>query len=87
MRTLFFALLLTLACAGSARAQEQVRTGALPAARAAAPRQGRPVPARVARQARTPVRAMLHSIKTGLQAAPAARTPPAPRAKRPAPRG
>lgn len=87
MRTLFLAILLTLACAGSARAQERVRTGPLPAATAAAPRAGRPVPARVTRQARTPARAMVAGLKARLQVAPGARMPPAPRVKRPAPRG
>jgi hypothetical protein len=86
MRTLIFAFLLTLAFAGSARAQQQVRTGPLPAATAAAPRAGSPVPARIARQPRSAIRAMVQSTKVRLHAAPAVRTPPARPAKRQAPR-
>lgn len=88
MRTLFLALLLTLAFAGSARAQERVRTGPLPAAAAAAPRAGRPVPARIVRQPRATTRAVMRDAKARLQAAAGgARTAPPRPAKRPAPRG
>jgi hypothetical protein len=86
MRTLFLALLLTLTFAGSARAQERVRTGPLPAATAAAPRAGRPVPARIVRQPRATVRAVMLAAKARLQTAAGARTAPPRPAKRPAPR-
>jgi hypothetical protein len=84
MRTLFFALLLTLAFAGSAGAQQQVRTGSLPAATAARGT-GRPVPARVVRQAKSTARPLLRSVKA--ISAPDVRRPAVARAKGPAPRG
>lgn len=53
MRTLFFALVLTAAAAGSAGAQERVRTGDLPAAAAQAAPATRATPARVSDQAKS----------------------------------
>jgi hypothetical protein len=85
MRTLLMALLLTLAFAGSAGAQEQVRTGSLRAAPAAAPRAGRPVPARVARQAKATTRSLIPGAKAALVARPAVGRAVTRRAKRPAP--
>ena len=83
MRTLYFALLLTLAFAGSAGAQQQVRTGSLPAV-AAARGKGRPVPARVVRQAKSTARPLVRGVKA--VSGPAAPRPLARRTKRPAPR-
>jgi hypothetical protein len=87
MRTLFLAVLLTLAFAGSARAQEQVRTGPLRAVPAAAPRAGRPVPARVVRQAKSTSRSVVQRAKPSLVTGTPANRSRGPRVKRPAPRG
>jgi hypothetical protein len=84
MRTLFFVLLLSLPFAGSAGAQQQVRTGSLPAA-AAAGGTGRPVPARVVRQAKSTTRPLVRGVKA--VSGPDARRLTVPSAKRPAPRG
>jgi hypothetical protein len=90
MRTLFFAVLLTLAFAGSAQAQQRVRTGPLRPA-AAAPAAARAVPDRVVRQAKVQARTVVGRAKAGLSAAAqdgrTVRRQHAPRVKRPAPRG
>jgi hypothetical protein len=88
MRTLFLVLGLTLACAGTARAQEPVRTGSLaPAARTDLRAQ---VPAGFAGRIKAQVRAAPGGAKPApfLRATPsgAVRRPHAPRSK-PAPRG
>lgn len=85
MRSLFLALLLTLAFAGGAQAQEQVRTGRVtPSAQT----QPRAVPSRMVQQTR--------STAGRAKAAPAARASvqqsgsrrsPSRQPKRPAPRG
>lgn len=94
MRTLFFAVLLTLAFAGSAQAQQRVRTGPLrPAAEARGP--GRAVPDRAVRQAKVQARALVGRAKAGpaasvsgaAQDGRAVRRQHGPRVKRPAPRG
>ena len=93
MRTLFFAVLLTLAFAGSAQAQQRVRTGPLrPAAEARATT--RAVPDRVVRQTKVQARTVVARAKGGLAASLSAaaqdgrsvRRQHAPRVKRPAPR-
>jgi hypothetical protein len=91
MRTLFLALLLTLAFAGSAQAQQRVRTGPLrPAAEARAAT--RPLPARVVRQTKVHSSAAVGRAKGGPAASLSAsegrtvRRQHGPRTKRPAPR-
>jgi len=69
---------------GTAGAQQQVRTGPLPTATAARGT-GRPVPARMVRQARSTARPLARGVKA--VSSPAARRPLAPRTRRPAPRG
>lgn len=89
MRTLFFALALTAAFAGSAGAQERVRTGDLPAAAAQAPAP-RATPARVSEQAkglRGSSSKAAPGVRASVSSARGARPMPA-RVKRPAaPRG
>ncbi|HYW12143.1 MAG TPA: hypothetical protein VE871_09300 [Longimicrobium sp.] len=86
MRTIFLTLLLTLAVAGSAAAQEQVRTGPQPRAAAAAPGQVRALPAAAVRQAKQ------HALLGGrtkvapASASRASRRAPVDRTKRSAPR-
>ncbi|HST57756.1 MAG TPA: hypothetical protein VLK84_03640 [Longimicrobium sp.] len=85
MRTIFLTLLLALAFAGSAAAQERVRTGPQPRAAAAAPGQVRSVPAKTVRQFKQ--RALAGGrTKADPVAASRARRAPVDRAKRPAPR-
>jgi hypothetical protein len=89
MRTLFLALGLTLACAGTARAQEPVRTGSLAPAARTEPRVQ--VPAGFAGRIKAQARAVSGNAKRGpfLRASTpsgAVRRPHAPRSK-PAPRG
>lgn len=83
MRRILLALFLTLAFAGSARAQQVVRTGAQPRAAAAAPTQKRALPARAVRQAGQ--RALVPSGAKGAAAVRSSAKRAAP--KRPAPRG
>lgn len=92
MRTLFFAVLLTLAFAGSAQAQQRVRTDALrPTAAAPATRT---VPDRAVRQAKVQARAVVGRAKGGPAASLSAaaqdgrpvRRQHGSRVKRPAPR-
>jgi hypothetical protein len=90
MRTLFLALLLTLASAGAAGAQERVRTGPLPSAAApAAPvARGGSVPARVRGAVKVTARSIGAPAK-GARASAAVRggaLPQPPRVKRPASR-
>lgn len=92
MRTLFFAVLLTLAFAGPAQAQQRVRTGPLRPA-AAARATARAVPDRVVRQAKVQARTVGVRAKAGPARPSAAaqdgrsvRRQHAPRVKRPAPR-
>lgn len=88
MRTLFLAFALTVGFAGAAGAQEPVRTGEL---RAAAPAVAGTVPApsgitgRVKRGVAAPRAKAAPGVRASVQAAP--RRQPAPRVKRPAPRG
>ncbi|HEX6037534.1 hypothetical protein [Longimicrobium sp.] len=91
MRTLFLTLALSVTAAGAARAQEPVRTGALPAASAqpAPAPASRALPAGMAgRVHQGPAAAAPAKAATGARASVSrARRQPTPRVKRPAPRG
>ena len=89
MRKILLALLLTLAFAGSAQAQEVVRTGPQPRAAAAAPGQTRALPAAVVRQAkqRALVGGRTKVAPAARSAASRERRAPVNPAKRSAPRG
>jgi hypothetical protein len=89
MRSFLLALLLVLAFAGGAQAQQRVQTGALPRA-TAGPSRPRPVPARMIRQVKA--RALVSrgtaspAARASVQRAGTGRSSVRP-PKRPAPRG